>query len=288
MKKSFYILAAFIILSIFPGCEDKADELPSIIYISSQSDIDKYAHLLEDLEVFEGGIVFQEDASFDLSVFAKLVSTGGVFSVKTQEQLDAFINLREVNGLILDYSGHVIISNIQIVNGPLLTNLATRVDAPSLKRLNFRYIVSDKVEILGDFSNLEYVRELWMQHDNLAVIEDFSSLVEVEIFNLSNSEIEIRQEAFRSIRLIDELQLFCINQETEINISWLQDLQASRFMDIYGPFDKFDVCEYIYPISDLPTEFFQVRPSDQLLESMDLEAGTTALGSVEVAQLCEN
>lgn len=266
------------------SCGNQADSLPSTLSISTQSDIDKYANLLEDLEVSEIAIAFENDHSYDLSVFDNLKTILRGFRVKSQEQLDAFTNLREVNDFVIDYPGHVIISNIEVVNGFFYTNNAKRVDATSLRRINSRYVLSDNVEVLGDFSNLEYINEILMQYDELRVIEDFSKLEEVINFNLFNSDIEILPNAFTSLRHIEEFQFFCFNNDADIDISWLKEIESCKHFDLHGPFEKNDICEYIYPIRNNVSGFFQVSPSEALLESI---GKTRALDLAEVTALCE-
>ena len=285
MKNPICILFVFISLILWCGCGKKIETLPSSLQIITQNDIDQYAHLFEDLEKYEGAIVFNNADSYDLSVFENLKVLTRSLIVESQEQIDAFTKLREVQDLSLSYFGNVTISNIEIVNGLLLTNSAIRVDAPSLKNIYGGYILSDTVEVLGDFSNLEYINELLMQFDNLNTIEDFSSLEEITTFRLSNYEINIFPNAFMSLKHVDKFNFSCLNQEADINISWLKDIETSRSFSLHGPFDKDDVCDYIYPMRNSVTEFFQVGPSQTLLDSLGWGG---VLNVEEVAQLCEN
>jgi len=173
MKDFTSLIWMLAIIVICSNCTKKPDSIPSTLFISTQSDIDKYSHLLNDLEVAEFTISFENSDNFDLNILNGLQKLTRGLIVRSQEQLDGLTNLRELQDLVLDFSGDVTINNVEIVNGLLLTNSALRVDAPSLKRINGRYVLSDTVEVLGDFSNVEYINEIYMQYDNLETIEDF-------------------------------------------------------------------------------------------------------------------
>jgi len=67
---------------------------------------------------------------------------------------------------------------------------------------------------------------------------------------------------------MDDFRFSCQRIDSDINISWIRNIEECRFFSLGGPFDKADICNYVYPIRNNVTEFFKVTPSDALLDSL--------------------
>ncbi|MEM9545711.1 MAG: hypothetical protein AAGA77_07050, partial [Bacteroidota bacterium] len=75
----------------------------------------------------------------------------------------------------------------------------------------------------------------------------------------------------------------------DINVAWVKGIEYSEDFSLSAPISKDDVCNYIYPMMNNVTDFFQVIPSEEVLELIDKNTfAEQALGIEDLEDLCES
>ncbi|MFT4535543.1 MAG: hypothetical protein ACI9P5_002912 [Saprospiraceae bacterium] len=270
---------------IFFSCEKKIQNIPEYLYINSQENIDKYAHLFENAKSFEGEIVFNNSLTYDLSCMRNITEIFPFLHVKSQAQLDAFESLKIVGGLSLNDQNEYTVNNIEEINGLFLVSNVRIVNAPSLKRVD-QFYTNTHLEVLGDFSNIETIGKFWMQYPTvLNKIEDFSKLRSVGDFRLDLGKINILKNAFSSLRNVDIFYLTYFEEE-KFDLEWVSGIEDFKDFGLAGSFEKQEICQYIFPIRNNASNEFYVSPSLELKDSLGLNI-YDSLDPLAVEKLCE-